>query len=113
MPTPCSSRWRASAVALAFVFGALFGSREAQVAISWFGASGECRRPPTTSFHPGFDGARRGAFLPPKESVYLNLEQYLALFMLVVIFIFGGPIRSFVGVIGNGICQLAAGFPCI
>jgi len=33
--------------------------------------------------------------------------------MLVVFFIFAGPILSFVGAIGNGICNLAAGFTCL
>jgi Zn-dependent protease len=105
-------------VALAFVFGALlrvantgqlalFLIRCLQVNVAMAG------------FHivpiPGLDGGRVVArFLSGHaKDVFLNLEQYLALFMLVVLFIFGGPILSFVGLIGNGICNLAAGFSCI
>jgi Zn-dependent protease len=105
-------------VALAFVFGALLrAARSGEVAtflvrcLQVNVAMAAYQIVPI----PGLDGGRVVArFLPPKpKEVYLNLEQYLALFMLVVIFIFGGPIRSFVGVIGNGICNLAAGFPCL
>jgi Zn-dependent protease len=64
---------------------------------------------------PGLDGGKVIArYLPARaKEVYLNLEQYLALFMLVVFFIFSGPILTFVAAVGNGICQLAAGFPCL
>ena len=52
-------------------------------------------------------------FLPPRaREVMTNLEQYGALFMLVIFFIISGPIFTFVRVIGNGICRLTAGGPC-
>jgi Zn-dependent protease len=63
---------------------------------------------------PGLDGGRVVArFLPqrPRE-VYANLEQYLALFILVVFFIFAGPVFLFVHAIGNGICNVTAGVTC-
>jgi hypothetical protein len=42
-----------------------------------------------------------------------NLEQYGALFMLLIFFIFSGPIFAFVRIIGNGICGLVAGIDCL
>jgi hypothetical protein len=41
-----------------------------------------------------------------------NLEQYGALFMLLIFFIVAGPIFTFVRDIGNGICQITAGARC-
>ncbi len=105
-------------VVLAFVFGALLRVvRSGEVAIFLV----RCLQVNVAmaAFHivpiPGLDGGRVVArYLPPKpKEVFLNLEQYLALFMLVVFFIFAGPILSFVSAIGNGICNLAAGFPCL
>ena len=63
---------------------------------------------------PGLDGGRVVArYLPARaKEVFLSLEQYLALFMLVVFFIFSGPISSFVVAVSNGICGLAAGGRC-
>jgi hypothetical protein len=43
----------------------------------------------------------------------MNLEQYAALFILVIFFIFGGPILSLVQVVGNGICHVVAGADCL
>lgn len=53
-------------------------------------------------------------YLPsrPRE-VLTNLEQYGALFMLLIFFILPGPIYAFVRLIGNGICQLTAGSSCL
>ena len=52
-------------------------------------------------------------FLPPRApEVMTNLEQYGALFMLVIFFIISGPIFTFVRIIGNGICRITAGGPC-
>lgn len=63
---------------------------------------------------PGLDGSRILArILPPRaQEVYTNLEQYLALFVLVIFFIFAGPIFSFVEAVGNGVCRLVAGTEC-
>jgi Zn-dependent protease len=53
-------------------------------------------------------------FLPPRaREVMTNLEQYGALFMLVIFFIISGPIFTFVRIIGNGICRATAGGPCL
>jgi Zn-dependent protease len=106
-------------VAMAFVFGAL---------IRVTGGSGELGRFVgaclVTSVImaamqlvplPGLDGSKIvGRFLPPRaQEVYASLDQYLALFVLLVFFIIPGPIFAFVKVIGNGICGLVAGGPCL
>jgi Zn-dependent protease len=64
---------------------------------------------------PGLDGSKvLVRFLPPRaREVYSNLDQYLALFILVIFFIFPGPVFAFVRVIGNGICQAVAGGSCL
>jgi Zn-dependent protease len=64
---------------------------------------------------PGLDGSRLIArFLPARaREVYQNLDQYAALFILLIFFILPGPIFAFVRVIGNGICQLVAGADCL
>jgi Zn-dependent protease len=52
-------------------------------------------------------------FLPPRaQEVLNNMEQYGALFMIVVFFIILAPIFSFMSAIGNGICQITAGAHC-
>ncbi|HXY73268.1 MAG TPA: site-2 protease family protein [Actinomycetota bacterium] len=64
---------------------------------------------------PGLDGGRFVArFLSPRpQEVFVGLEQYLSLFLLAAFFLLRGPLLSFVGVVGNGICRLAAGGPCL
>jgi Zn-dependent protease len=64
---------------------------------------------------PPLDASRVVArFLPARaQEVMTNLEQYGALFMLLIFFIISGPIFAFVRVIGNGICVLVAGDRCI
>jgi len=64
---------------------------------------------------PGLDGSKIVArFLPPRaQEVCASLDAYLALFILLVFFILPGPIFAFVRVIGNGICSLVAGGPCL
>jgi Zn-dependent protease len=64
---------------------------------------------------PPLDASRVVArFLPARaQEVMTNLEQYGALFMLLIFFIVSGPIFAFVRVIGNGICVLVAGGSCI
>jgi Zn-dependent protease len=63
---------------------------------------------------PPLDMARVVArTLPPKaREVMTNLEQYGALFMLLVFFVLSTPILGIVHVIGNGICQVTAGVSC-
>jgi Zn-dependent protease len=64
---------------------------------------------------PPLDASRVVArYLPPRaREVMTNLEQYGALFMLLIFFIFAGPIFTFVRIIGNGICALVAGADCL
>jgi Zn-dependent protease len=64
---------------------------------------------------PGMDGSRLlvRALSGRAREVYMNLEQYAALFILVIFFIFGGPIVSLVQVVGNGICHAVAGTDCL
>jgi Zn-dependent protease len=49
---------------------------------------------------------------PRARDVINNLEQYGALFMVLIFFIISGPIISFALAIGNGICQITAGAHC-
>jgi Zn-dependent protease len=60
---------------------------------------------------PGLDGSKIVArFLSGRaKDVYSSLDQYLPLFILVIFFIFPGPIFSLVDAVANGVCHLAAG----
>ena len=64
---------------------------------------------------PGLDGARLvGLVLPPRAAeVYRNADAYLALFMLVVIFLLAAPVHSIVFGLTNAVCRTVAGFNCI
>jgi Zn-dependent protease len=68
-----------------------------------------------TVFHllpiPGLDGARIVAlFLPPQAAqVYRNADRYLALFVLVLLFLFGSVVLS---AITDAVCSLATGTTC-
>jgi Zn-dependent protease len=68
-----------------------------------------------TVFHllpiPGLDGARIVAlFLPPQAAqVYRNADRYLALFVLVLLFLFGSVVLS---AITDAVCSLATGITC-
>jgi Zn-dependent protease len=64
---------------------------------------------------PGLDGSRVlvRALSGRAREVYQNLDQYCALFILLVFFIIPGPIFAFVEVIANGICGLVAGADCL
>jgi Zn-dependent protease len=63
---------------------------------------------------PPFDGARVLAqFLAPRpREVFTGWEPLAPLFIIVIFFIFGGPIFDFVNVVGRGICGLATGLSC-
>jgi len=69
-----------------------------------------------TVFHllpiPGLDGARLVALtLPPQAAqVYRNADKYLALFVLVILFLFGSVVLS---AITNALCGLAVGGTCL
>jgi Zn-dependent protease len=60
---------------------------------------------------PGLDGARLLArFLPPRaREVYGNLDQYLALFMLLVFFLLGGLLLGIVSALSGGLCRIVTG----
>lgn len=63
---------------------------------------------------PGLDGARMVALaLPPRAAeVYRNADQYLPLFVLVVLFLFAGPLIAIVRSLTNSLCSLLAGLTC-
>ncbi len=63
---------------------------------------------------PGLDGARMLALaLPPRAAeVYRNADQYLPLFVLIVLFLFGGPLISIVRTLTDSLCTLLSGLPC-
>ena len=64
---------------------------------------------------PGLDGAKLLApFLPPRpREVYVNADQYLVLFILVIFFILSGPLLSIVDTFANVACNLASGGDCL
>jgi Zn-dependent protease len=64
---------------------------------------------------PGLDGSRLlvRALSGRARDVYQNMDQYCALFILLIFFIIPGPIVAFVKVIGNGVCGLVAGADCL
>lgn len=64
---------------------------------------------------PGLDGARLvGLVLPPRAAeVYRNLDAYLALFVLVVIFLLAAPVHDIVFGLTNAVCRTVAGFDCV
>jgi Zn-dependent protease len=63
---------------------------------------------------PGLDGARMLALaLPPRAAqVYRNADQYLPLFVLIVLFLFSGPLLSIVNSLTDSLCTLLSGFSC-
>ena len=63
---------------------------------------------------PGLDGAKLLArVLPPRpREVFVNLEQYLVLFILVIFFLLAGPLIGIVEAFSNLVCNLAAGAKC-
>lgn len=63
---------------------------------------------------PGLDGARLvGLVLPPAaREVYRNLDQYLPLFVLVVVFLLAGPVQSILNSVTNTFCRLFSGTAC-
>jgi Zn-dependent protease len=63
---------------------------------------------------PGLDGARIIArFLPIRaRTVYTNLDQYLVLFILAIVFLLPAPVLSIVDGLTNAVCGIVAGGPC-
>jgi Zn-dependent protease len=64
---------------------------------------------------PGLDGSKLLApFLPPRaREVYVNLDQYLVLFILLIFFLLAGPLLAIVNVFADLACNLAAGIDCL
>lgn len=64
---------------------------------------------------PGLDGAKLLArALPPRpREIYVNLEQYLVLFILVIFFLLAGPLTAIVSAFANVVCRLASGADCV
>lgn len=60
---------------------------------------------------PGLDGSKILArFLPPRpREVYVGLDQYLVLFILVIFFLLAGPLLSIVRSLAAGVCAILAG----
>jgi Zn-dependent protease len=63
---------------------------------------------------PGLDGARIIArYLPIRaRTVYTNLDQYLVLFILAIVFLLPAPVLSIVDGLTNAVCGIVAGGPC-
>ena len=63
---------------------------------------------------PGLDGARLlGLALPPRaREVFRNADQYLALIVLVVLFLFAGPLLDIIYSLTNAFCDLFGGDRC-
>jgi Zn-dependent protease len=63
---------------------------------------------------PGLDGARLVALvLPPQaRATYRNLDQYLALFVLLAVFLLAGPIQGMMNSLTNALCGVFSGFDC-
>jgi Zn-dependent protease len=64
---------------------------------------------------PGLDGARLVALLlPPRAAeMYRNADAYLALFVLVVLFVFHDPVWAIVYALVNAVFRVLAGGPVI
>jgi Zn-dependent protease len=63
---------------------------------------------------PGLDGARLVGLLLPAEAatVFRNLDKYLALFVLVAIFVIAGPIQAIVFGLVRAMCEVASSYGC-
>lgn len=103
-----------AAIAGVVLRGIGIGSFEAALPVEAFMFTNLC----LAIFHllpiPGLDGARIVALLlPPRPAeVYRNADQYLPLIILVVLFIFAGPVNSIVYSLVDGLCQAFAGVSC-
>lgn len=63
---------------------------------------------------PGLDGARLVALvLPPRAAeTYRNLDAYLPLFVLVVVFLLAGPVQAIIYGLTNAVCEGVSGHGC-
>jgi Zn-dependent protease len=64
---------------------------------------------------PGLDGARLVAMLLPPHAreLYRNADRYLALFVLVILFVLLTTLFSIVAVFAGAICNAASGVSCL
>ena len=44
--------------------------------------------------------------------MYTNLDQYLVLFILAIVFLLPAPVLSIVDALTNAVCGIVAGGPC-
>ena len=109
----------AANVILAFVFGFAFRFAPSTDLILRFIVAGLQVNVFMAAIHvvpiPPFDMSKIIVRVLPQgaRDVYARLEQYGALFVLVIFFVFSGPALAFVQAIANGICSLVAGGRCI
>jgi Zn-dependent protease len=63
---------------------------------------------------PGLDGSKLLARVlhGRAREVYVNLDEYLVLFILLIFFLLGGPFLSIVEALFGAICDVAAGSAC-
>jgi len=63
---------------------------------------------------PGLDGARLVALALPAEAarVYRNADQYLPLFVLVLLFLLAGVMKALIYGLVDSLCRLFSGFGC-
>jgi Zn-dependent protease len=63
---------------------------------------------------PGLDGSKLLARVlrGRAREVYVNLDEYLVLFVLVIFFILGGPFFDIVAGLFGAICDVFAGTGC-
>lgn len=63
---------------------------------------------------PGFDGSKLLARVlrGRAREVYVNLDDYLVLFVLLIFFLLGGPFLGIVSGLFSGICDVLAGSGC-
>lgn len=106
-------------VILAFVFGVAFRLAPATDLILRFIIAGLQVNVFMAAIHvvplPPFDMSKIIVRVLPQgaRDVYARMEQYGALFVLVIFFVFSGPVLAFVRAIANGICTLVAGGSCV
>jgi Zn-dependent protease len=64
---------------------------------------------------PGLDGARLvGLALPERPAqLYRNADAYLPLFVLVAMFLLGGPLKDIIFGLTNAVCRASSGRSCV
>jgi Zn-dependent protease len=64
---------------------------------------------------PPLDGSKIVArFLPPRAGEVMDqLQVYGGLFMIIIIFVLSAPVLGIVRTLGNALCRVLVGFPCL